>query len=87
MAHAENFNLLFMQIPGGDSQQRAMALVPEHAQIDTLISSPNDTTSFIGVLNRIIGIDYTTINGRITHNREKISKDPVDNHPSSSFQL
>jgi len=65
MAHAENFNFLFMQIPGGDSQERAMELVPENATIDTLISTPDDTTSFLGILNRIIGMDYTTINGRI----------------------
>jgi len=65
MAHAENFNFLFLQIPGGDSQERAMALVPENATIDSFISTPDDTTSFLGILNRIIGIDYTTINGRI----------------------
>lgn len=87
MAHAENFNFLFLQIPGGDSQERAMALVPENAQIDTLISSPDDTTSFLGILNRIIGMDYTTINGRISNNNGRISKDPVDKSPASSFQL
>ena len=65
MAHAENFNFLFLQIPGGDSQERAMALMPQGASIDTLISTPDDMTSFLGVLNRIIGLDYTTINGRI----------------------
>lgn len=65
MAHAENFNFLFLQIPGGDSQERAMALMPQDAQIDTLISTPDDMTSLLGVLNRIIGLDYTTINGRM----------------------
>ena len=65
MAHAENVNFLFLQIPGGDSQERAMALMPQGAHIDTLISTPDDMTSFLGVLNRIIGLDYTTINGRI----------------------
>ncbi|MFT5592048.1 MAG: hypothetical protein ACI8SR_000405 [Oceanicoccus sp.] len=65
MVHAENFNFLFLQIPGGDSQKRAMALMPQDAQIDTLISTPDDMTSLLGVLNRIIGLDYTTINGRM----------------------
>jgi len=87
MAHAENFNLLFLQIPGGDSQQRAMALVPENAQIDTLISTPDDTTSFLGILNRIIGMDYTTINGRILPENGPILKNPVDKQPKSSFRL
>ncbi len=80
MAHAENFNFLFLQIPGGDSQERAMALMPEGAQIDTLISTPDDMTSFLGVLNRIIGLDYTTINGRI-------QPKPVDKHPQASYEL
>ena len=80
MAHAENFNLLFLQIPGGDSQKRAMELVPKDAQIDTLISTPDDTTSFLGILNRIIGMDYTTINGRLP-------QPPVDNTNKPSFQL
>lgn len=83
MAHAENFNLLFLQIPGGDSQKRAMGLVPNDATIDTLISSPHDTTSFLGILNRIIGIDYTTISGRI----ETQATNPVDNPKKPSFQL
>lgn len=80
MAHAENFNFLFLQIPGGDSQARAMALMPEGAQIDTLISTPDDMTSFLGVLNRIIGLDYTTINGRI-------QPKPVDKQPQASYEL
>lgn len=86
MAHAENFNFLFLQIPGGDSQERAMALMPERAQIDTLISTPDDMTSFLGVLNRIIGIDYTTINGRITPiDSQVISPMPIDKMPQASF--
>jgi len=80
MAHAENFNFMFLQIPGGDSQERAMALMPEGAEIDTLISTPDDMTSFLGVLNRIIGLDYTTINGRI-------NPKPVDKLPQTSFEL
>ena len=64
-SHAENFNLLFMQFPGGDTQERAMALVPANAEVTTLISTPNDTDSLIGILSRIIGIDYTTVNGEL----------------------
>lgn len=88
MAHAENFNFLFLQIPGGDSQQRAMDLMPENAHIDTLISTPDDMTSFLGVLNRIIGLDYTTINGRIGPiNTQVIPPLTVDKRPQSSFEL
>ena len=63
--HAENFNLLYLQFPGGDTQERAMALLPEGAKIDTLYSTPHDNTSFFGVLSRIIGFEHTTINGQI----------------------
>ena len=64
-AHAENFNILFLQIPGGDTQERAMELVPEGSQVKTIASSPTDVTSFIGFLNRLIGLDFTFINGEI----------------------
>ena len=87
MAHAENFNFLFLQIPGGDSQERALALMPKHAKIDTLISTPDDMTSFLGVLNRIIGIDYTTINGQITPiDSQVILPMSVDKMPQTSFE-
>jgi hypothetical protein len=62
-AHAENFNILFFQIPGGDTQKRAMELVPKDSQIITVNSSPNDVTSLIGFINRLIGVDITFING------------------------
>jgi hypothetical protein len=65
-AHAENFNILFLQIPGGDTQKRAMDLVPEGGQVNTIASSPTDVTSFIGFLNRLIGVDFTFINGEIS---------------------
>lgn len=64
-AHAESLNVLFLQFPGEDTQQRALALVPEGAKIETINSTPKDVTSVSGVLNRIIGVDKTTINGRI----------------------
>lgn len=64
-AHAENFNILFLQIPGGDTQERAMKLVPEGAEIETINSAPKDPTSLIGFINRLIGIDITFINGTI----------------------
>ena len=64
-AHAENFNILFLQIPGGDTQERAMKLVPEGSEIKSIDSSPKDITSVIGFINRLIGFDFTFINGTI----------------------
>jgi hypothetical protein len=64
-AHAENFNILFIQIPGGDTQKRALELVPENSKIITVNSSPNDITSLIGFISRLIGADFTFINGTI----------------------
>lgn len=63
--HAENFNFLYIQIPGGDTQQRALELMPEGAHINTLYSTPHDNTSLFGILSRIIGVEHTTINGEI----------------------
>jgi hypothetical protein len=65
-AHAENFNILFFQIPGGDTQKRALALVPEGGEIVTLTSSPKDLTSMLGFINRLIGVDITSVSGPIT---------------------
>jgi hypothetical protein len=65
-AHAENFNILFLQIPGGDTQKRALALVPEGGEVVTLTSSPHDLTSVLGFINRLIGIDITSVSGPIT---------------------
>lgn len=65
MTHAENINFLFFQIPGGDTQERAMELIPPGGKITTMLSSPTDTTSAAGFFNRLIGIDATTINGTI----------------------
>ena len=64
-AHAENVNVLFMQFPGGDTQERAMELTPKNAEIVTIKSTVSDTSSFLGVLNRIIGVDQTKIAGII----------------------
>jgi uncharacterized lipoprotein len=64
-AHAENFNLFFMQIPGGDTQKRARELIPEGGEITTMTSSPTDLTSFTGFINRFIGVDVTVISGTI----------------------
>lgn len=62
-AHAESFNILFLQIPGGDTQKRAMELVPKGSEIKNMNSSPKDVTSVIGFINRLIGIDSTSISG------------------------
>lgn len=63
--HAENFNFFYLQIPGGDTHERALELMPEGAEIKTLYSTPHDNTSLFGVLSRIIGIEHTTIHGEI----------------------
>jgi ABC-type hemin transport system substrate-binding protein len=64
-AHAESVNVLFLQFPGGDTQERAMELVPDNADVVTVKSTVSDTSSFLGVLNRIIGVDQTKIAGVI----------------------
>ena len=63
--HAENFNFLYLQIPGGDTQERALKLMPEGAKIETIISTPHDNTSLIGVMTRLFGMEYTTISGQV----------------------
>ncbi len=62
-AHAESFNIFFLQIPAEDTQKRAMELVPKGSEIKTVNSSAKDLTSLTGVLNRLLGFDYTYING------------------------
>ncbi|WP_435249976.1 hypothetical protein ACMAZD_19415 [Vibrio sp. nBUS_14] len=62
VAHAESFNILGAQIPG-DTQQRALDLVPEGATLETIHSTNSDTTSLLGIINRIIGIDYVQVGG------------------------
>ncbi|QFI36460.1 tRNA modification GTPase [Moritella marina ATCC 15381] len=64
-AHAENMNILFMQFPGGSTQERAMELAPENAEIVTINSTASDTSSVLGVLNRIVGVDQTKVAGTI----------------------
>ncbi|MCG9555120.1 hypothetical protein L1D16_17125 [Vibrio sp. Isolate31] len=62
-AHAESFNIVGFQVPGS-TQDRAMKLVPEGATIETIRSTDSDTSSLIGILNRIIGIDYVQVGGK-----------------------
>jgi hypothetical protein len=64
-AHAENFNILFLQIPGGDTQKRALELVPKDSKIITVNSTPTDVTSLVGFITRLIGADFTFINGTV----------------------
>lgn len=63
--HAENFNIFYLQFPGGDTHERALEMLPEGAIIDTFYSTPHDNTSLFGVLSRIIGMEHTTITGRL----------------------
>lgn len=69
-SHAESFNILFLQVPMEDTQNRAVALVPEGATIETIYSTPDDLTSVLGVLTRIIGISHTTVNGLLAEPTE-----------------
>ena len=71
--HAENFNLLYMQFPGGDTHERAMAMLPEGAEIKTLYSTPHDNTSFFGVALRLFGMEHTTIHGTLNSSNDKKS--------------
>jgi len=64
-AHAENFNILFFQIPGHDTQKKAMELVPKGSEIKNISSSPTDVTSVVGFINRLLGIDSTSISGTV----------------------
>jgi len=57
-----------MQIPGGDTQQRAMELVPEGSEIKSISSSPKEITSVIGFISRLIGFDFTFIEGTMKIN-------------------
>ncbi len=62
-AHAESFNILGLQIPE-DDYKNAMKQVPAGAEIHTIESTPNDWTSVIGGLNKILGISITRISGK-----------------------
>ena len=62
-AHAESFNIVGFQVPG-NTQDRAMELVPEGATVDTVTSTNSDTTSVLGVINRIIVIEYVQVGGK-----------------------
>ena len=63
-AHAESLNLIGFQIPEND-YPAAVALIPEGAQVHTVTSNPSDWTSILGVINRIIGIGYPEISGKV----------------------
>ncbi|MGC9403516.1 MULTISPECIES: hypothetical protein [Vibrio] len=62
-AHAESFNIVGLQIPG-NTQDRAMDLVPEGATVETIRATDSDTDSALGIINRIIGIDYVQVGGK-----------------------
>ncbi|KJG34978.1 hypothetical protein UA32_22125 [Photobacterium angustum] len=62
-AHAESFNIIGFQVPG-NTKERVMELIPEGATVETVQSTNSDTTSVLGVLNRIIGIDYVQVGGK-----------------------
>ncbi|WCP80873.1 hypothetical protein PQE20_02260 [Vibrio harveyi] len=62
-AHAESFNIVGFQVPG-NTQDRAMKLVPEGATVETVRSTNSDTSSAMGIINRIFGIDYVQVGGK-----------------------
>jgi len=80
-AHAENFNFLYLQFPGGDTQERAMALMPKGAKIDTFYSTPHDNTSLLGILSRLIGMEHTTITGRLMTESACQSDESLSTYP------
>lgn len=63
--HAESFNILFLQIPPRDAQAEALAMVPQGGQIISMQSTPDDLSSLISIINRMLGIDYARVEGRI----------------------
>ncbi|MCW1891230.1 hypothetical protein OK016_27165 [Vibrio chagasii] len=63
-AHAESFNIVGFQILV--TQDRAMELVPEGASVDTIRSTNSDTKPALGIINRIIGIDYAQVGGTVS---------------------
>jgi len=63
MAHAESFNILFLQIPDGDTQKRAKDQLPDNVEVHTMLSTPDDMTSITGILNRILGVSTTQVSG------------------------
>lgn len=64
-AHAESFNILGLQIPE-DDYKAAMKQVPAGADIHTVGASPNDWTSILGGLNKIIGFSGTQVSGKVS---------------------
>ncbi len=63
--HAESFNILFLQVPPSDSKKRALEMVPEGGKIVSMQTTPDDLTSFLSVVNRIIGIDISRVEGTL----------------------
>ncbi|SMY16267.1 hypothetical protein [Photobacterium aquimaris] len=62
-AHAESFNIVGFQVPG-NTQDRVMKLVPKGATIKTIKSTDSDTSSALGIINRILGVDYVQVSGK-----------------------
>ncbi len=58
--HAESFNLLGLQIPHNDYDE-AVSMVPEGAEVVTVLSNPGDWKSITGVLARILGFTGTQV--------------------------
>ena len=63
-AHGESFNLFGLQIPG-DPMKLAQEQVPANAEVNTVAAMPDDTTSVLGILNRIMGWGYVAIGGEV----------------------
>lgn len=57
--HAESFHFFGLQIPGS-AQDKAVAMIPQDAEIITGVTSPEDPDSVLGVLSRIFGVGYST---------------------------
>jgi hypothetical protein len=59
-AYATSFNLVGLSIPFND-YEKAESMVPENADIETIIANPRDWSSIMGILNSILGFSSTQI--------------------------
>ncbi len=58
--YATSLNLFGLQLPFDDYEE-ARSMVPEGADIETVIANPRDWTSIAGILTSILGFSSTQI--------------------------
>lgn len=62
--YATAFNLLGLQIPY-DDYEKAHEMVPDGADVETVIANPRDWTSIAGILTTIFGFSSTQVSYEI----------------------